>query len=85
MSVNDEKIKNLEEEVVVNESNSTDLVELDKEERKAKLMTKGKKALKVAGVIGVGFIGYLIGTKVGKKSQYDDSEIIDAEFVEVDE
>lgn len=85
MSVNDEKTKILEEEIVVNEvEETTDLVETDKEAKKAKMMNTGKKVLKVAGVAAVGFVGYLLGTKAGKKSQYNEDEIIDAEFVDVD-
>ena len=84
MSVNDEKTKILEEEVVVNECEATELVEVDKEAKKAKAVKTGKKVLKVAGVAAVGFIGYLLGTKAGRKAQYNDAEIIDAEFVDVD-
>lgn len=64
----------LEEEVVVNEVEAKELVE-EKEAKKAKMMNIGKKALKVAGVAAVGFLGYFLGTKASKNSEYDYSEI----------
>ena len=52
MSVNDEKTKILEEEIVVNEvEETTDLVEMDKEAKKAKMMNTGKKVLKVHKIL----------------------------------
>lgn len=72
MSVNDEA-KNLEEEVVVNET--TDLVEVN-ETKKAEKAATVKKVLKIAGVVGVGVLGFILGAKAGSKSEYDDSEMI---------
>ncbi len=76
MSVKDEQTKNLEEMVVVNQNEATEMVD-DKEAKKAKLKNTGKKVLKVAGVAAVGVIGYLLGSKASKKCDYDDSEYVD--------
>lgn len=76
----DEQTEILEEEVVVNENETTELVEMEKEAKKAKAIKVAKKAGKVAAIVGVGVLGYILGTKSSKKS-YDDSEI----EIEVDE
>ncbi len=70
----DEQNEILEEEVVVEENETTELVEMEKEAKKAKAKKVAKKVGKVAAVVGVGILGYILGTKSGKKS-YDDSEI----------
>lgn len=86
MSAKNEKNQEmLEEKVVVKENQTTDLVEVNEEPKKFKLSNKAKKGLKVAGVLGVGFLGYLLGTKVGKKNDYYyDSDVIEGEIVDSD-
>ena len=87
MSVKDVQAKKLEEEVVVNECETTELVEVNKEAKKAKAVKVAKKVGKIAAIAGVGFLGYLLGTKAGSKTEYeydDNSEIIDVEVIESD-
>ena len=67
MSVKDVQAKKLEEEVVVNECETTELVEVNKEAKKAKAVKVAKKVGKIAAIAGVGFLGYLLGTKAGSK------------------
>lgn len=78
MSLENEQIK--KEEVVVEEVNSTELVEVDKEAKKAKIKKVAKKVGKVAAVAGVGLLGFLLGRGSGKKSAYNESEAIDVEY-----
>ena len=87
MSVKDEQAKNLEKEVVVTESEATDLVEINEEAKKTKVVKVAKKVGKIAAIAGVGLLGYFLGTKAGSKADYeydDDSEIIDAEVIEIE-
>lgn len=73
--------KNLEnKEVVVNEVETTELVETNKEERKAKVVKVAKKVGKVAAVAGIGLLGFLLGRGSAKKSEYNDSEVIDVDY-----
>lgn len=84
MSVNNVETEVLENEVVVNEVETTELV--DKEAKKAKLLNVGKKVLKVAGVLTVGAIGYFLGTKASNTTEcYEEvEEIADVEAVDSD-
>ena len=87
MSVKNEKNQQLlENEVVVNENETTAIVEVEKN-KKFKVPGKAKKALKVAGIaVAGGFLGYLLGAKASKKNEYyDDSNVIDAEIIIPDE
>ena len=79
----EQKQELLEQEVVVNQT--TELVEVKEETKKFKLSDKAKKGLKVAGVLGVGFLGYLIGAKTSKNyDYYDDSNILEGEVIDSD-
>lgn len=64
----------LREEVVCEET-TTELVE--SEAKKAKMIAIAKKVGKVAAVVGVGVLGFILGTKVSSASEYDCSEIIE--------
>lgn len=77
MSSNNEQTKNLEEEVVVNEMETTELVELDKEAKKAEMVRIAKKVLKIAGIATIGIVGFYLGTKASGTSDYDASEMIE--------
>ena len=79
MSMKDEQKEILEEEVVVEEE-ATELVDWEKEAKKAKVIAIAKKVGKVAGVVAVGVIGFLIGSAVKSNSQNDDSDIIEVEL-----
>lgn len=79
MSMKDEQKEILEEEVVVEEE-ATELVDLEKEARKAKVVEIAKKVGKIAGIAAVGVIGFLIGSAVKSNSQNDDSDIIEVEL-----
>lgn len=86
MSVKEES-KKLNEEVVVDENKTTEteMVVKEEETKKSKVKAIGKTVLKVAGVAGVGFLGFLLGTKCGSKKDednYDDSEVIEAEIID---
>lgn len=73
MSMNDVETKNLEEVVEVETT-----VELNEENKKAKVIAVAKKAGKIIGtVIVIGGLGYIIGSKVSKGSDCNVSEIID--------
>lgn len=73
-----EKENEILEEVAVNEE-VIDVVDLEKEAKKAKIMTIAKKVGKIAGVVLVGVLGSTIGYAIGKNSV-----AIDSENVEVD-
>lgn len=84
MSVNEEKA-NLEKKVVVNENEveTTEIVVKEEESKTVKAKKIGKTMLKVAGIAGVGLLGYILGTKCSKGSEDDyDTEVIEAEIVE---
>lgn len=83
MSVNDEQTKNLEEEVVVNEI-TTVVEDPEMEAKKAKAIGVAKKVGKVAAVIGVGALGFFLGSKASRKSEYNDSDIIEGEIIDSD-
>ena len=68
MSVKDEQTKNLEEEVVVEVNEATEVEVLDKEAKKAEIIALAKKVLKVAGVVAVGVVGFVLGSKSGNNS-----------------
>lgn len=82
MLLKNDESKKLKEEVVVDEVETTELVNLNEEAKKAKLINIAKKGLKVAGVILVGVIGYVIGkaNNSDNEIEIDNSEVIDAEF-----
>lgn len=80
MSVKNEQTENLKEEVAVNEVETTELVEVKGESKKAKTKRVAKKVGKIAAVAGIGILGYILGTKAGKKSVNNNSEIIDVEY-----
>lgn len=83
MSVQNEQTENMKKEVVVQgNEHSADLV-VEVETKKTKAIRVAKKVGKVAAVVGVGLLGFLLGTKAGKKSEYNDSDIIDVEYEEV--
>lgn len=84
MSVENKETEIFEEEVV-NESETMELVETDKEVKKAEMKTKAKKVLKIAGVAAVGLLGYLLGTKASSKCECYESEVVDVETVDSDE
>lgn len=81
MLLKNDESKKLNEEVVV-DVETTEMVELDKEAKKAKLLDIAKKGLKFAGVVLVGVIGYAIGkaSNSGDEIEMNNSEVIDAEF-----
>ena len=88
MSVKELKKQELEEEVVVNENETKELVVTVEESKKAKMVKAGKKVLKVLGVAAVGVAGFLIGrgTKSnGDVEYYEDSEVVEGEIVDSDE
>lgn len=74
-----QSIENVKKEVIVME-NTEEMVELEKAEKKAKAVKVAKKVGKVAAIAGVGILGYILGTKASKKSNYDDSEVIDVNY-----
>lgn len=84
MSVKDEQTTNLQEENVVNEVETTELVQVDKEARKAKVVSIAKKVGKVAGVAAIGIVGFLLGRGSAGKSEYDDSNVIDVDCEVID-
>lgn len=85
MSVNNEKKQEmLENEVVVNENESTALVEVT-EPKKKKIPEKVKTGLKVAALTGLGvLLGYGLGKRAGKNDDdyYYDSDVIEGEVVD---
>lgn len=83
MSVKDEQVKNVEE-VVVNEVDTTELVELEKETKKAKVIEIAKKVGKIAGLAALAVGGFILGAAICGKSENNNSDVIDAEF-EVEE
>lgn len=86
MSVKQEN-ENLEKKVVVNENEeveTTELVETEVETKGSKLKKVGKTMLKVAGVAGVGLLGFILGAKCSKKSDEEDyeAEVVEAEIID---
>ena len=79
MSVNDEQTKMLEE-VEVNVDETTEMVELEKEAKKAKIVATAKKGLKIAGVAAIGVVGFLLGKSTSSKNDYNDSDVIDVDY-----
>ena len=74
-----QSMEQVEKEVIVME-NAEEMVELEKAEKKAKAVKIAKKVGKIAAVAGVGVLGYILGTKASRKSNYDDSEVIDVNY-----
>lgn len=76
-----EETKKLEERVLVDENCSEEqALAVNEEAKESKLKKVGKIALKVAAFGGVGFLGFLLGSKVGKKNKEEtesDYEIVD--------
>jgi hypothetical protein len=87
MSTKNDEVKILEEEVVKNEVETTELVVTEKEAKKAKMTATAKKGLKIAGLAAIGIVGFLIGRGSAAKAESNDSDIIDMEYevVESDE
>lgn len=84
MSTNQEK-ENLEEKVLINENEeSTEIVVKETEPKAVKAKKIGKTILKVAGVAGVGVLGYILGAKLSKNSSNNEEEpeIIEAEVID---
>ena len=79
MSKNEEQKQKLEAEVVVNENQTTALVEVTKEDKKAKMVGAAKKVGKIAGIALLGgIVGYLCGASKAKsydEEDYDETEI----------
>lgn len=78
MSKENGQTENFNEEVAVNEIETVELVDGEVEAKKAKLIATAKKVGKIAGIIGVGVLGYIIGSKVNSKMECNESEIIDS-------
>lgn len=73
--------KNLENnEVVVNEVETTELVEVNKEAKKAKVKEVAKKVCGIVTVASVGLLGFLLGRSSGKRSTCNESEAIDVDY-----
>lgn len=85
MSEKKEEIKKLEEEVVMDENNTTELVSVEGESKTSKVKKIVKTGLKVAGIGAIGIVGYLIGYRLGSKSPEEESEVIEAEIVDDEE
>ena len=80
----DKETKNLEEEVVVNET--TEMVVAEENTKKAKVVKVAKTVGKVAAVAGIGILGFILGRKSASGSDYDDSEeVIDVDYVDVEQ
>lgn len=79
-----EEVTNLEKGVVVHEAVSTEMVE-NKEAKKAKMVSIGKKVGLIGGAIGLTALGFILGRKTGRNDEYDDSEIDDEEVIDSDE
>lgn len=74
MSVNEE---NQNSEKIM--STELGVIEIEKNSRKAKLKEIGKKGLKIAGVVGVGILGFLLGAKTCKANDCDEPEVIEVD------
>lgn len=82
MSKNEEQKLKLEEEVVVNENQTTALVEVTKDDKKAKMVGTAKKVGKFVGIALLGgVVGYLCG--VNKANKYDEDDYDETEISEV--
>ena len=74
-----QKVENLEE---VKENTETKELAVQEEKKfNFKLGPKMKKGLKIAGVAGLGVLGFLLGVKWGSRNNDDDS---DDEYEEVE-
>lgn len=71
MSVKNES--NLEEEIVVNETQEMNLIEVE-ESKMEKFKKTAKKVGIVAGLLGLFGLGYAFGSNSNKVEDYDDSE-----------
>lgn len=80
-NVNEVENENLNEEVV-EETQEVTVVE----KKKFNPGPKTKKALKIAGVAGLGLVGFLLGMKWGSRNNSDDDvEDVEYEIVDDDE
>lgn len=76
MSMKEENVKTEEIcETVV----STEEVEVNKKDQ---IKTIAKKGLKIAGVIGVGVFGFILGKISGKKVDTDVSDVIESQIID---
>lgn len=79
MSGKNEKTETLEKKIVVNEVETTEMVNVEKEAKKPILSAKVKKVLKIAGVAAVGVAGFFLGTKVNGDYETVDYEVINSD------
>lgn len=75
MSNKDEQVKNVNEEVVVNEA--TEMMELEKEAKKAEVVKLAIKVGKIVGVAAIGVAAFIVGKKSGSNSDCNVSDLID--------
>lgn len=69
-----------EEKVVEMEAVAIETVEVDK---KAQIKVLAKKGLKIAGVVGVGILGYILGrVSGGHSSDTSIPEIVETEIID---
>ena len=78
MSVNEENVK--KEEKVVEVEATVETVE--ETNRKEQIKTLVKKGLKIAGVVGVGILGYFVGKSRGSSIDTPVSDVIETEIID---
>lgn len=77
---NEKENQNNEEKVVAMEvSCEAETVEVDK---KAQIKVLAKKGLKIAGVIGVGILGYVLGRAKGNSGVTSVPEVVETEIID---
>lgn len=77
MSMKEEE--NVKTEEICETVVSTEEVEVNKKDQ---IKTIAKKGLKIAGVIGVGVFGFILGKISGKKVDTDVSDVIESQIVD---
>lgn len=77
MSMKEEE--NVKTEEICETVVSTEEVEVNKKDQ---IKTIAKKGLKIAGVIGVGVFGFILGKISGKKVDTDVSDVIESQIID---
>lgn len=82
------KVNENQEEIVeeVKESTETKELAVQEEKKKFELGPKMKKGLKIAGIAGLGVLGFLLGAKWGSRKNDDsDDDYEEVEYEVVDD
>ena len=77
MSMKEENVKT--EEICETVDTTEEVCEVHKKEQ---IKTIAKKGLKIAGVIGVGVFGFILGKISGKKVDTDVSDVIESQIID---